>query len=262
MGFVLDCDSSTEESLMTLISKLKVFIQHKRTIPRFSGSLNEALVEDWLHECEKITKHKNWNENEKLLRFSNKLKSAALDYHNNELLGIKNYEEWKEKMTVKFKLEDQEFYKKGLKQLKQNPEQSVTSFAVELNSFFVKAFGLAIMRESSLYGVRLGLKVDILAKGIRSEIWSKVCPYVNRKRGRMPSWTRIIQKAQQIEGELILMGKLKNQTSLLKSDENFTKVYIACSAIQRQEVGYGVFFDKNSFKYEHLFKKTNKLTTA
>lgn len=230
------------------IQNTELFIKQRKTIPRFSGSPNEALIEDWLQECEKAAKLNGWNENEKLSKFSKKLKGAALDYHQ-ELFEIENYEEWKNKMIMKFKLEDKEFYQKRLQELKQTPEQSVTSFFLELNSLFVKAYGLAILTEKSLNEIRLRRKVTILSKGLRPDVWSKIQHFAVPKRGKMPSWTRIFKEAIETEREIIMLEKLKSKTRQFKNEENFTEVYIACSAIKRQEVGYGVFFDKNSSKY-------------
>lgn len=230
----------------------RLLTRPRYTIPNFSGCKRGALVQDWLYESEQAASLLRWTDAEKLNEFVRHLRGEALDYHRQELARIKDYALWCKMMVAKFKKMDKSFYLEELNNLKQKPDQSVREFAQEIDSLFVKALGLRFVTERSLYGLKLQMKISTFVFGLRDGIGNEISHLVWRSYGHLPSMSRIVDAAQDVEWCTELIQKNKEQRTWVNPDwygEGYVKVYIAVSAIRdRQGAGYGVFFDKNDAK--------------
>lgn len=222
------------------LSDQNVRIRQRGSLPGFYGCESGALIEDWLDECEKAANLNGWTKQEMLKNFAKHLHGGAKIFHQQELIGIQSFEEWKEAMIMKYKREDKSYYMRKFNELRQETRQPVQEFLALIDSYFVKAYGLAVVTARPLRSVKSLIKINILAKGLLPEIWAEieqlVCPD-----DRIPPWGEIVKALKDTEWKLKL---LKSKIRLpIKNPERFFKAYIASSAINQVVAGYGVFFN-------------------
>ena len=222
---------------------LKLLMKPRSTLSLFSGSVQGALVEDWLNECELVANDLRWNDNKKLKEFSKKLQGEALSFYRNKLASVTSYAVWRQALMEKFTLKDRTYYIGMLCNLRQKANQSVKEFAEELDSTIVKAMGLRFVTTKSLYIVRLQAKLYFMAVGLRQDVWRQVNCIINNadRPGRLPTWRCIVESAQDAEW-LIELQKKKTERQRVCKEEACEEVCIAASAKLGERAGYGIYF--------------------
>jgi hypothetical protein len=242
--------STAGVNVVILPTHLKTFVKQRKTLPVFSGSEKGALIEDWFQECEKTATILKWTDFQKIREFSKKLSGIARTFHETQLKSITDYKTWRGSMIQNFvkQEKEKEILVKQLMDLKQNPNQSVRDFAQEISSLMVKILGLAIVTDKMYKTFSLNTKLAYFSDGLREDVWERLSSFILNNRGRSPSWSRIVQQAQDIEWLIDLKKKSANITPQC-GGEDYTKVYITVSADStRKFTGYGVFFGKDDSK--------------
>lgn len=239
-------------NVILLPTHLKTFLKPRKTLPFFSGSKREALIEDWVQECERTAAILRWTESAMLEEFAKKLSGDARIFHEKSLKSVKDYKGWRKLMTDKFFQEDKEFYVRQLINLKQKPDQSVRAFAQEIDSLMVKTLGLAIITDKLHKTFCLNTKLAYFSDGLRKDVWAHFGSLLLKNRGRMPSWSWIVEEAQDTEWLIDLKKKSTNSKTANTSQwpiEDYTKVFITISWNKGKNLtGYGVFFGDDDSK--------------
>ena len=72
--------------------------EDKKSILAFKGKRSDKLITEWLKAAEHVARNNDWDEDQKLRFFSDRLKGEALEWHDNyakEQGNHLNYEDWK-----------------------------------------------------------------------------------------------------------------------------------------------------------------------
>ncbi len=237
-------------NVVLIPTHLKTFLKPRKTLPFFSGSKREALIEDWFQECEKTAAILRWTESIMLKEFAKKLSGDARIFHEKIFKSAKDYKDWRKLMTDEFFEKDKEFYVRQLINLKQKPDQSVRAFAQEIDSLMVKTLGLAIITDKLYKTFCLNTKLAYFSDGLREDVWAHFGSVFLKNRRRMPFWSCIVEEAQDAEWLIDLRKKSTySKTDNTPPIEDYTKVYITISSIKEKNLtGYGVFFGDDDSK--------------
>ncbi|XP_045032684.1 sporulation-specific protein 15-like [Daphnia magna] len=114
--------------------------EDKKSIPPFKGKSTDKLITEWLKGAEHVARNNDWDDNQKLRFFSDRLKGEALEWHGeySEEQGEElNYGDWREDIIERFQdAFDLATLKKKLLKLKQKPEENCRAFVSILNSLY------------------------------------------------------------------------------------------------------------------------------
>ncbi|KAK4003831.1 hypothetical protein OUZ56_005583 [Daphnia magna] len=114
--------------------------EDKKSIPPFKGKSTDKLITEWLKGAEHVARNNDWDDNQKLRFFSDRLKGEALEWHGeySEEQGEElNYGDWREAIIERFQdAFDLATLKKKLLKLKQKPEENCRAFVSRLNSLY------------------------------------------------------------------------------------------------------------------------------
>ncbi|KAK4013502.1 hypothetical protein OUZ56_026056 [Daphnia magna] len=95
---------------------------------------------EWLKGAEHVARNNDWDDNQKLRFFSDRLKGEALEWHgeySEEQRKELNYGDWREAIIERFQdAFDLATLKKKLLKLKQKPEENCRAFVSRLNSLY------------------------------------------------------------------------------------------------------------------------------
>jgi hypothetical protein len=236
-------------NVVLLPTHLKTFLKPRKTLPFFSGSKREALIEDWVQECERTAAILRWTESVMLEEFAKKLSGDARIFHEKFLKSVKDYKDWRKLMTDEFFEKDKEFYVRQLINLKQKPDQSVRAFAQEIDSLMVKTLGLAIITDKLHKTFCLNTKLAYFSDGLREDVRAHFGSILLKNRSRVPSWSWIVEASQDAEWLIDLRKKSaysKTANTPQSAIKDYTKVYITISCNKEKNLtGYGVFFGDN-----------------
>ena len=194
---LVNVTSKFEKSLVKSLSEL-FSREDKQSIRVFKGRPSDPPITTWLKEAE-ITAYLNeWDDEQKVRYFSDRLKDEAAEwlreYIDNE--GDLAYKVWKDALIARFRNEaDIEQLKHCLQNLKQGPEQRTQSFITRINSLFDDIYGPAKKPKGNssstscdkgqtdalikdVKRMRDDVKLKILFRGllpkIRTELWPRV----------------------------------------------------------------------------------------
>jgi hypothetical protein len=107
-------------------------------IPAFKGKSTDKLITEWLKAAEHEARNKDWDEDQKLRFFSNRLKGAALEWQDNyakEQGNNLNYTDWRKDIVERFQDSfDLAALRKKLNTLRQKPRENCRAFVSRLNS--------------------------------------------------------------------------------------------------------------------------------
>ena len=79
--------------------------EDKKSIPAFKGKSTDKLITEWLKAAEHVARNNDWDEDQKLRFFSDRLKGEALEWHDNyakEQGNHLNYEDWRKDIIEHF----------------------------------------------------------------------------------------------------------------------------------------------------------------
>ena len=79
--------------------------EDKKSIPAFKGKNTDKLITEWLKAAEHVARNNDWDDNQKIRFFSDRLKKEALEWHDNyieEQGNILNYEDWRKDIVERF----------------------------------------------------------------------------------------------------------------------------------------------------------------
>ena len=62
-------------------SSTRVYREEKKTIPYFNGQHDGKSIHDWLHNAERVEENNEWDDQQKVKKFSDRLTGEALDWH-------------------------------------------------------------------------------------------------------------------------------------------------------------------------------------
>ncbi|KZS02811.1 Uncharacterized protein APZ42_034611, partial [Daphnia magna] len=81
------------------------FREDKKAIPIFKGKSKDKLVSEWLRGAEHVARNNEWDDNQKIRFFSDRLKGEAFEWHENyaeEKGDDLNYQDWEEALIKRF----------------------------------------------------------------------------------------------------------------------------------------------------------------
>jgi hypothetical protein len=114
--------------------------EDKKSIPAFKGESTDKIITEWLKTAEYVARNNDWDEEQKLRFFSDRLKGVALEWHDNyaeEQGNTLNYADWRKDIIECFQdSSDLAALRKKLTQLKQRPEENCRAFVSRLNSLY------------------------------------------------------------------------------------------------------------------------------
>jgi hypothetical protein len=114
--------------------------EDKKSIPAFKGKSTDKLVTEWLKGAEHVARNNDWDEDQKLRFFSDRLKGEALEWHDNyveEQGNDLNYADWRKEIIERFQDSfDLATLRRKLNTLKQKPEENCRAFVSRLNSLY------------------------------------------------------------------------------------------------------------------------------
>ena len=118
--------------------------EDKRNIRVYKGKSSDPPITTWLKEAEITAALNNWDDQQKIRFFSDRLKDEAAEWLLEffESNGPFSYDDWKQSLITRFRNEaDVEHMKHALQNLKQGPEQRTQSFIAKINSMFDDVHG-------------------------------------------------------------------------------------------------------------------------
>ncbi|KZS03804.1 Uncharacterized protein APZ42_033382, partial [Daphnia magna] len=106
--------------------------EDKKAIPIFKGKSTDKLISEWLRGAEHVAQNNEWDDNQKIGFFSDRLKGEAFEWHENypeEEGDDLNYQDWKEALITRFQdTYDLATLEKKLSKLTQKPEENCRAF--------------------------------------------------------------------------------------------------------------------------------------
>ncbi|KAK4030644.1 hypothetical protein OUZ56_023917 [Daphnia magna] len=79
--------------------------EDKKANPIFKGKSTDKLISEWLRGTEHVARNNEWDDNQKIRFFSDRLKGEAFEWHENyaeEEGDDLNYQDWKEALITRF----------------------------------------------------------------------------------------------------------------------------------------------------------------
>jgi hypothetical protein len=114
--------------------------EDKKSIPTFKGKSTDKLITEWLKAAEHVARNNDWDDDQKIRFFSDRLKGEALEWHDNyaESQGDElNYTDWRSEIIERFQDSfDLAALKKKFNKLKQKPEENCRTFVSRLVSLY------------------------------------------------------------------------------------------------------------------------------
>ncbi|KAK4017565.1 hypothetical protein OUZ56_033071 [Daphnia magna] len=114
--------------------------EDKKAIPIFKGKSTDKLISEWLRGAEHVARNNEWDDNQKIRFFSDRLKGEAFEWHENyaeEEGDDLNYQDWKEALITRFQdTYDLATLEKKLSKLTQKPEENCRAFVSRLNNLY------------------------------------------------------------------------------------------------------------------------------
>ena len=114
--------------------------EDKKSIPAFKGKSTDKLITEWLKAAEHVARNNDWDDDQKIRFFSDRLKGEALEWHDNyieEQGNTLNYEDWRKDIIERFQDSfDLATLRKKLHTLKQKPEENCRAFVSRLNNLY------------------------------------------------------------------------------------------------------------------------------
>ncbi|KAI9553741.1 hypothetical protein GHT06_018990 [Daphnia sinensis] len=112
--------------------------EDKKEIPTYKGKSTDKLITEWLKGAEHVARNNDWNDDQKIRLFSDRLKGEAFEWHENyaeEEGDNLNYPDWKEAIITRFQDKvDLATLENKFSKLKQKPEENCRAFVSRLNS--------------------------------------------------------------------------------------------------------------------------------
>ncbi|KAK4037753.1 hypothetical protein OUZ56_029782 [Daphnia magna] len=114
--------------------------EDKKAIPIFKGKSTDKLISEWVRGAEHVARNNEWDDNQKIRSFSDRLKGEAFEWHENyaeEEGDDLNYQDWKEALITRFQdTYDLATLEKKLSKLTQKPEENCRAFVSRLNNLY------------------------------------------------------------------------------------------------------------------------------
>ncbi|KAI9553632.1 hypothetical protein GHT06_021555 [Daphnia sinensis] len=79
--------------------------EDKKEIPTYTGKSTDKLITEWLKGAEHVARNNDWNDDQKIRFFSDRLKGEAFEWPENyaeEEGDNLNYPDWKEAIIARF----------------------------------------------------------------------------------------------------------------------------------------------------------------
>ena len=214
--------------------------EDKKSIPTFKGKSTDKLITEWLKTAEHVARNNDWDEDQKIRFFSDRLKGEALEWHDNyieEQGNILNYEDWRKDIVERFQdSSDLAALRKKLHTLNQRPEENCRAFVSRLNSLYDTIEGKVDKLDdlnktdvedhllSKIRKMRNNIKTKILLQGLLPKIKNEL--YL-----RMPAdFNDFEQLCEQLFiSEQILQNKESNE------DKGLTAVIAVIARNEKQQ---------------------------
>ena len=114
--------------------------EDKKSIPAFKGKSTDKLITEWLKATEHVARNNDWDEDQKLRFFSDRLKGEALEWHEEyveEQDYLLNYTDWRIDIIERFRDSfDIATLKRNLQKLKQRTAESCRTFISRLKNLY------------------------------------------------------------------------------------------------------------------------------
>jgi hypothetical protein len=79
--------------------------EDKKSIPTFKGNSTDKLMPEWLKAAEHVARNNDWDDDQKINFFADRLKGEALEWHDNyveELRDELDYDDWRYEIIERF----------------------------------------------------------------------------------------------------------------------------------------------------------------
>ncbi len=127
--------------------------EDKKSIPTFKGKSTDKLITELLKTAEYVAGNNDWDEEEKLRFFLDRLKGEALEWHDEyveEQDQLLNYTDWRKDIIERFRDSfDITTLKRKLQKLKQKPEESCRTFISRLITLYESIEGKEEKKDNS-----------------------------------------------------------------------------------------------------------------
>ena len=114
--------------------------EDKKSIPTFKGKSTDKLISEWLKAAEHVARNNDWDDDQKIRFFSDRLKGEALEWHDNyvDIQGDDlNYDDWRHEIIERLQDSfDLAALRKKFNKLKQKPEENCRTFVSRLTSLY------------------------------------------------------------------------------------------------------------------------------
>ncbi|KAK4006754.1 hypothetical protein OUZ56_011912 [Daphnia magna] len=114
--------------------------EDKNAIPIFKGKSPDKLISERLRGAEHVAQNNEWDDNQKIRFFSDRLKGKAFEWHETyaqEEGDDLNYQDWKKALIKRFQdTYDLATLEKKLSKLTQKPEENCRAFVSKLNNLY------------------------------------------------------------------------------------------------------------------------------
>jgi hypothetical protein len=115
-------------------------LEDKKSIPTFKGKSTDKLITEWLKTAEHVARNNDWDEEQKLRFFSDRLKGEALECHDEyveEQDHLLNYTDWRKDIIERFRDSfDIATLKRKLQKLKKKPEERCRTFISRMKTLY------------------------------------------------------------------------------------------------------------------------------
>ena len=226
---------NTNATIQPIVKGLSLLFtkEDKLAIPIFSGKESDPLITSWLREAETLATLNNWDAEEKVRYFSQRLRGEAAEWleeylrdHNNE-----NYDYWKDCIIERFLNEsDIDQLKNTLHNLAQAPGQRTKSYIAKINGLFDDVYGKVRA---------LAPNADQATKDLRNDV-EKIRDEQKRKiilKGLLPKitkelWSRMTKDATYDE---VCEFALTSESVVINKEINGEKTQLLAAVAVQQE---------------------------
>jgi hypothetical protein len=197
--------------------------EEKKSIPFFKGKPDDADVQDWLREADRVGRSNDWDETQKLKFYTDRLKGDALDWHLEyaEEQQALDYATWRTAFISRFRTAAAiERLRTQLLQLRQKEDQNTTAFIAKLNKMYNSLNGKDPIRPANnaaqdlkdMYAANILLrgteKKRLLINGLLPKVQAELWPRLPRD----ASYEQLCELAEEAENALMNREFAQNKT--------------------------------------------------
>ncbi len=199
-------------------------VAFKKEIPEFTGELDEGItIDEWFKQADKVAVTANWNDNQKLRFYQDRLTKSAANFNETIPVAFKEpgqYELWKQELMNGFQdASVKNMRKEQFNHLHQRSMERIRDFRKRIDDMYKVAFGEDVANSANIQVIRLkeDKKKEIFLNGLRldigSIIWGRLPPN--------PTFDQAVATATECE-QIIDLRRImeeKNKSTVKETDK-------------------------------------------